>query len=348
MDGNFNEKKCFQMIYKKQRIEYLDIARGIAIILMVIGHVVGKGWKRDLIFSFHMPLFIIVSGMFFKEKSFKEFIGNTIKKLIIPYVLTVFIVNIVKFGFFEKNNFLDVVAGFFKQIALSYSYLKIDTSINSIGVLWFMPFLAIIRLFFYVLKKISKEDDILLGVGCLLLSYFGYILAMKKIWLPFSIDIAFACLVFYFIGYVLIKYNLLNKIINNKQIMVNLLIMWLITIKFGNIEIAVRKLPNGLFTYVGAVCGSMVVMKISMIINNKFNFVGKILSWFGKNSMYVLICHYIEMNLIKYNVIFSMLKNKTIKKAVYSITKLIIISIGTEGILLGKKALNKVKNKYLY
>ena len=100
MNEGFDEKKCLQIISKKSRIEYLDIARGIAIILMVIGHVIGNGWKRDLIFSFHMPLFIIVSGMFFKEKRFKDFIVNTIKKLIIPYVLAVLIVDVVKFGFF--------------------------------------------------------------------------------------------------------------------------------------------------------------------------------------------------------------------------------------------------------
>lgn len=343
MNEGFNKKKCLQIISKESRIEYLDIARGIAIILMVVGHVIGKGWKRDLIFSFHMPLFIIVSGMFFKEKSFKDFIVNTIKKLIIPYVLAVLIVDVVKFGFFEKNNFIDVIVDYFKQIALSYSYLKMNTTINPIGVLWFIPFLAIVRLCFYILKKISKEDDILLGVECLFLSYIGYILAIKKIWLPFSFDIALACLVFYFIGYALMKFELVNKIINNKKIIIIFLITWLITIKFGSIEIAIRKFPNGLFTYIGAFCGSMVVMKISMIINNKFNFIGKILGWFGKNSMYVLICHHAEINLIKYNVIFSMIKNKTIKKAVYSITKLVIISIGTEVIVLGKKALNKVK-----
>ena len=58
------------------RIEYIDIARGIAIILMVIGHVVDQGWKREVIFSFHMPLFIIASGLFYKDKSLKENIKN--------------------------------------------------------------------------------------------------------------------------------------------------------------------------------------------------------------------------------------------------------------------------------
>ena len=49
----------------KKRVKYFDIARGITIILMIVGHTLSFGWKRNLIFSFHMPLFIIISGMFF-------------------------------------------------------------------------------------------------------------------------------------------------------------------------------------------------------------------------------------------------------------------------------------------
>lgn len=52
----------------QKRIGYIDIARGIAIILMIIGHVIGQGKNKNFIFSFHMPLFIIISGIFFKEK----------------------------------------------------------------------------------------------------------------------------------------------------------------------------------------------------------------------------------------------------------------------------------------
>ncbi len=49
----------------KKRINYIDIARGIAIILMILGHIVPPGTIRKIIFSFHMPLFVIVIGYFF-------------------------------------------------------------------------------------------------------------------------------------------------------------------------------------------------------------------------------------------------------------------------------------------
>ena len=54
------------------RVLFIDIARGISILLMIAGHVLTNGIKRSIIFSFHMPLFIIVSGYFYKDRSLKE------------------------------------------------------------------------------------------------------------------------------------------------------------------------------------------------------------------------------------------------------------------------------------
>ena len=60
---NYTNKKVDQeLVRDKKRIKYIDIARGIAIILMVIGHVIEAGLGRNIIYSFHMVLFIIVSG----------------------------------------------------------------------------------------------------------------------------------------------------------------------------------------------------------------------------------------------------------------------------------------------
>ena len=54
---------------KEERLEYIDIAKGIAILLVVVGHTVRRGNPvsedivRGLIFSFHMPLFFVMSAI---------------------------------------------------------------------------------------------------------------------------------------------------------------------------------------------------------------------------------------------------------------------------------------------
>ena len=54
------------------RKQWLDIAKGIAIILMVIGHTSIPNIASNFIYAFHMPLFFIASGLFFSVSCFNE------------------------------------------------------------------------------------------------------------------------------------------------------------------------------------------------------------------------------------------------------------------------------------
>lgn len=54
-----------------KRLDYLDIAKGIAIFLVVMGHAVlafDTPYWRLAIYAFHMPLFFLVSGMVTKTR----------------------------------------------------------------------------------------------------------------------------------------------------------------------------------------------------------------------------------------------------------------------------------------
>lgn len=79
-----------------KRIQYIDIAKGILIILVVIGHVINfntlptrllKVW----IYSFHIPAFFIISGILINKSnlvntSFDVFLKKKILRLIAPYI----------------------------------------------------------------------------------------------------------------------------------------------------------------------------------------------------------------------------------------------------------------------
>lgn len=66
----------------------MDITKGIGIILVILGHT--EYPYRDLIYTFHMPLFYIVTGYLFDfskwENDMKGFIKNRFFKLIVPYL----------------------------------------------------------------------------------------------------------------------------------------------------------------------------------------------------------------------------------------------------------------------
>lgn len=91
---------------KYERYQILDIIRGLAIILVVIGHYLPENapeWYKMLnkaIYSFHMPVFLFVSGYVYiatkKEESYFSFLYKKVKRLLIPYYITSIIVITIK------------------------------------------------------------------------------------------------------------------------------------------------------------------------------------------------------------------------------------------------------------
>ncbi|MBQ8345321.1 MAG: acyltransferase family protein, partial [Clostridia bacterium] len=50
------------------RISWIDIAKGIAILLVLLGHTICPTWMSVYIYSFHMPLLFVLSGYTLKLK----------------------------------------------------------------------------------------------------------------------------------------------------------------------------------------------------------------------------------------------------------------------------------------
>ncbi|MEN0074878.1 MAG: acyltransferase family protein [Paracraurococcus sp.] len=50
-------------VASRGRITWLDNARGIGIVLVVLGHAVAPGYVRDILYAFHMPLFFFLAGV---------------------------------------------------------------------------------------------------------------------------------------------------------------------------------------------------------------------------------------------------------------------------------------------
>ncbi len=99
----------------KKRIAELDFIKGIAIMLVVIGHVISQVWnnypyfyENNIIFkfcySFHMPLFVFVSGWISRLtiRNDIKWLIRRLKRLLIPYLIMVMAV----FGFLRNGSFL--------------------------------------------------------------------------------------------------------------------------------------------------------------------------------------------------------------------------------------------------
>lgn len=72
-----------------KRIDFVDLTKGICIILVVMAHIDGAFAKFDessMISCFRMPLYFFISGIFFKSyEGFAGFLIRKINKLLIPF-----------------------------------------------------------------------------------------------------------------------------------------------------------------------------------------------------------------------------------------------------------------------
>lgn len=75
-------------MYMSDRIQWIDILKGIGIILVVFGHTCDNDMYIKWVYSFHMALFFVASGMLFSTyDNATTFFRKKIKSLVIPYMI---------------------------------------------------------------------------------------------------------------------------------------------------------------------------------------------------------------------------------------------------------------------
>lgn len=171
-----------------KRILYLDVAKFFAIFLVVLGHCIqmmstdkfSDNLLYKWIYTFHMPLFMIMSG-YFASSSLKNNIFHVIYKkfvqLIVPAITCTVICLI--YLFFVRNDF--------------------SVRDEIIGNSWFLKTLFLNYIVFVVVKKIKLPDWILFLVSQIIIFL-----------IPHSYSLQFSYLYFFFwIGYLLRKYDLI-------------------------------------------------------------------------------------------------------------------------------------------
>ena len=75
---------------EKNRIVWIDQLRGLTFYTVILGHMSISYDFKSFIYSFHMPLFFMITGLVFNiEKinntSFKDFLLRLVKRMLIPY-----------------------------------------------------------------------------------------------------------------------------------------------------------------------------------------------------------------------------------------------------------------------
>lgn len=287
-----------------ERVKWIDIAKGISMLLIVIGHSLGSfsgGYLSNIIYAVNVPIFFVITGYLFQERKFKLVIKKGIRNLLIPYLFTSLL--LLLFSYIRNHNTLYILKsmGSSKQVLLSILYGVGTTSklnntnitIHAIGAIWFLLALFIGNLLFNLTVKLSSKNHSLLFIIPIISCSLGFYI-QGCLLLPLSINSALLCQVFYLFGYLLNK-NKINLLDTNYLIIG--IISWGISSLSGiflvNISFATMQFP----AIIGALGGSYCILYLSKKLESS-NINYNIIQSYGRYSLVVLCFHLIDLNVI--------------------------------------------------
>ncbi len=191
-----------------KRIPYIDTVKGIGIILVILGHTYQvPQLLHDVVYSFHMPLFFVVSGYVYNETkynqySIKDYLLKRTKDYLIPYYVFAFI----NLGLVIAWNTLllhtSISAGkiwsYFCGILYCYSDMLHMPNCTPIWFLMSLFFASI--LFWLALKRLKNR----VWVAALSSMAVGYTLSLVvDVPMPLKLDTVFMAMFFMYIGHLM-------------------------------------------------------------------------------------------------------------------------------------------------
>lgn len=349
------------------RIGWVDIAKGIGIILVFFGHTsIPYFTSMDatnkicnyLVASFHMPLFFFLSGMCFSDKggSFKSFFLKKVRTMLVPY------------AFFSLVWICyDCALSLFKH-DFSFKYL-IDEFVSyaaqrGLHAIWFITCLFLIEILFFLIRrqsvKLSKNfskdlSPYILYVSIALIWVLGAVYLKKNgTWLPWKLDALPFTLPFFAFGYSFKNFKLKELKRHNEFLLFTVFAILNQLLNYINcrffephcVRVSHNQYGNYILFYLSAVCGIAAVVCFCRFIKS-FG----LLEYIGRNSMMYFPLHQIFYGICIILMERFPISSKAVSTAVWLVIMLAALALFTAVnevflrtpfcVLLGKKYIKK-------
>lgn len=272
------------------RLDYIDIAKGIGIILIVLGHSIsGDRLFCQWIYMFHVPLFFFLSGFTYnndKYPYFQSFLKKRAKQLLLPsFNFTLITLVVAKCFVPEFYSFRSILYG------LPHA-------------MWFLPVLLIVEAMYHPIGKLKSEKT---KSFCMIISIlFGTFLFRYGFHIPYRIDTVFLGLFYYGIGNIVrntsmnnVLFDIKDTIVLGGVIVVTLLAPLIFvyyvqnTIQFWNNEMPKPEILSIVLSLSGIYGILLLSAKISSVIKKVFVYI-------GKNTLTVLCVHMLYISLFRH------------------------------------------------
>ena len=284
--------KGFNILVNRKRIVWVDIAKAIAIILMIVGHEIKNVWICTFIFSFHMTLFFILSGYTSSEINNVKKLKRNIKKLFKnSWLLAALMILLLTFQqwilYKNVNIWQDSLKGIFWG---SNFYGKDGVWVSNVGVMWFMFAFFWAKIIYdslQVLLHSNKYNGFVLGI----LAYASIIFS-KYYWLPQALDVAVVAAFFMWCGWCIKNFDEKNKF--NISLSLCITFFWIMCVLAKiHIELATRSYPLQFVSVIEAIAGSIVIIYLSKKCE-KLNLLSK-LAILGQHTLAILCIHHLDL-----------------------------------------------------
>ena len=249
------------------RLSWIDITKGLAIILMVIGHAHIPKFASDFIFAFHMPVFFMASGWCtnWSNYSFKELFVRRCKTLLIPFVVYSILVIII-------------------SLIIGESLFSLKKGWQGYA-LWFVPvlFLATLVAKFTVIIR-CQLLRILVVLVCLSL---GAALSYTHFQLPWALCTVPYAAFLILIGSILKKYESFISKPRLYILAVGLCVVMLIS-HFWRLDLAFNNITPVIPLTIGAISGAAMLSTIASYIDKGPRHVAHIFQIVGKETFAIM------------------------------------------------------------
>lgn len=200
-----------------KRIEYIDTAKFLAMLLVIFCHGTKEGNVAAFICSFHVPVFFFLNGMTLKigEQKFGDFLVKKLKGLIIPMfglgIIAIFL------DMFIRAIFNNPIPG--NHILVMFAYL-----INQMRflALWFLPVLLFCDLMMFGIYRLTKGNVWLMALPSFAILAIGLtFVAFHNVVLAWNFDTSMIAIIFTYFGYLFSHKDLsfLNKFVKRHRVL---------------------------------------------------------------------------------------------------------------------------------
>lgn len=260
---------------KVKRISWIDIAKGIGIILVLAGHTFTEGQFYVWLNSFHMPLFFLLAGILCNPNNSN--IKFDVRKKIINFMVPFIIFLGVQFVFW---------------ILVDHNYHDFN-----MGPIWFLLGILGVELLAVATIKITANNEIRIPAACLIYAglHSGLTPLSDNCLIIRPLLIVLGGVVFYLIGtmlHALIFQKKFDETVNKKKslslcfiALIGLLSFWTAN-QNGIVNIYKNTYHNYGWFYFNALIGSLFVIGVSIIL-----WYNTLLEFLGRNTIIILGTH---------------------------------------------------------